>query len=185
MLTEKGKAGLLAADGQPSGDVQRIIASGASVMGVDLFLQGEFLFDGQSDTPTRRVKNTREAAAYTLGYNHSLFAQRTHDVLSVLAFIRDHAEHKTTHAALVALDATAPIAIAARALSDGYVNSLAVDTKGFRFGKVNDIRDPNFQPAIAKYGDLTSLIDLGKGALWIDGEKKATGGNAIDWVTAQ
>jgi dienelactone hydrolase len=185
VLTEKGKAGLLAADGQPTGDVQRIIASGASVMGVDLLMQGEFLFSGQSDAPARKVKNPREAAAYTHGYNHSLFAQRTHDVLSVLAFIRDHAEHKTTHVSLVALDATAPIAIAARALADGYVNVLAVDTKGFRFGKVNDNRDPFFQPAIAKYGDLPGLIALGKGAQLALGENNQQPLDAFTWVLAQ
>ncbi len=185
VLTEKGKAGLLGPDGQPTDEVQRIIASGASAMGADLFMQGEFLFSGQTDTPARKVKNPRESAAYTHGYNHSLFAQRTHDVLSVLAFIRDHPDHRTTHVGIIALDATAPIAAAARALADGSVNTLAVDTKGFRFGKVNDIRDPYFQPAIARYGDLPGLIALGKGAQLILGENNQQPQDATTWLLAQ
>jgi dienelactone hydrolase len=183
-LTEQGKAGLLGADGQPTPDVQKLVTGGASVLGVDLFMQGEFSFGGP-DGPQRRVKNPREAAPYTYGYNHSLYAQRVHDVLSVLAFVRDHAEHKSTHVALIALDATAPVAIGARALSDGYVNALAVDTKGFRFGAVESLQSPWFQPAIAKYGDLPGLLKLGKGAEWIAGEGKQPEQDAAVWLQNQ
>lgn len=87
-LTGEGRAGLFDAQEQPLVPVQRLLRAGWTVCGVDLFLQGEFLTNGVPVTETRRVKNPREAAAYTFGYNHSLFAQRVHDVLTVVSFLR-------------------------------------------------------------------------------------------------
>jgi hypothetical protein len=181
-LTEQGKAGLLEG-GEPSASVQRLLRAGDSVIGVDLMMQGEFTTSG--DTPTRRSKNPREAAAYTFGYNHSLFAQRVHDVLSTLAFVRDQPEHHTQRVVLVALDHTAPIAAAARALSGDFSLSAALDTHGFRFASVDDLSSPWFQPAIVKYGDLPALLRLGKGALWLKGESASVPEkSAIEWLEA-
>jgi dienelactone hydrolase len=185
-LSEEGKAGLLEPDGQPTADVQRLVTSGASVVGLDLFMQGEFVFgSADADAPTRKVKNPRESAAYTFGYNHSLFAQRVHDVLSALAFVRDHQEHKSQHVSIVALDRTAAIGAAARALSEDFVKSTALHTHGFRFGTVDRLDSPWFQPAIAKYGDLPGLIKLGQGAVWVHGEEAAPAQDALSWLLAQ
>jgi dienelactone hydrolase len=179
-LTSKGKAGLFNGS-EPSDDAARLLSAGWSVMGIDLLMQGEFLNDGENDTPTRKVKNPREAAAFTFGYNDSLFVQRTHDVLSALAFVRDHAEHKTEQVALIALDETAPIAAAARLLSEDFVNSTVLDTHGFRFAAVDTLQSPYFQPAIAKYGDLPEVLRLGHGAVFAKGEQ-AAGAEPIDWL---
>jgi dienelactone hydrolase len=184
-LSEKGKAALLGADGQPTAEVQRLVASGASVVGVDLFMQGEFSFTKNGDTPTRKVKNPRESAAYTFGYNHSLFAQRVHDVLSVLAFVRDHPEHRSEQVALAALDQTAAVAAAVRVLAGDFVKSAALHTQGFRFGAVDNLSSPWFQPAIAKYGDLPGLLKLGRGALWVDGEGASPKQDALTFLLAQ
>ena len=179
-LSSKGKEGLLNG-GKPIEEVQRLVGGGVSVIGVDLLMQGEFLADGQSDTPTRRVKNPREAACFTHGYNHSLFAQRVHDVLNTLAFVRDDPNHKAKTVSLVALDETAPIAIVARALSGEMIQRTAAKVGGFRFEAVASIGDPYFQPAIAKYADLPSLLELGKGAFWTEANSKP----AIDWLLGQ
>ena len=40
------------------------------------------------------------------------------------------------------------------------INKLAVNTSGFRFGKLLDYRDPNFLPGGAKYGDLPAMLAL-------------------------
>ena len=184
-LSEKGKAGILGDDGQPTADAQKFLANGTSVIGVDLFMQGEFVFGQAGDTPTRKVKNPRESAAYTFGYNHSLFAQRVHDVLSVLAFVRDHPEHRSQHVALIALDKTSAIAAAARVLAENSLNAAAIHTQGFRFASVDSLGSPWFQPAIAKYGDVPALLKLGKGALWVDGEGNAPSKDAVAWLLAQ
>ena len=173
-LDQAGKAGMFSSDGSLQPAVAKLVASGATVVGVDLLFQGEFLSDGQSIKQTRTVANKREFAGYTLGYNHSLFAQRTHDVLSVVHFLRTAkiaAHPSPSSISLVGLDGVGPIAIAARALAGNAINKAAVDSAGFRFGKLLDYRDPNFLPGGSKYLDLPGMIALGAPhPLWLAGE---------------
>jgi len=153
-----GKSTLYAGGGLQA-DVQKLVDSGATVMGVDLLHQGEFVADGKPLTKTGRVKNTREAAAYTFGYNYSVFAQRVHDVLSVVNFLKTN-ERQSKQIALVGLDGTGPIAAAARAVSGHALQRAVINTGGFRFGKLIDIHDPNFLPGGAKYGDLPGMLGI-------------------------
>lgn len=156
-LSRAGKAGVFGADGAPLPPVQTLLRAGWAVCGVDLFLQGEFLTNGVPVTETRRVKNPREAAAYTFGYNHTLFAQRVHDVLSVSAyFLRSEPGVRLS---AVALDAeTGPILAAARAVSEGRLEAAVIDTEGFRFAEVRAIHSPAFLPGGAKYLDVPGLL---------------------------
>lgn len=169
-----GKDGLYAktADGKfrlkPA--VENLLNRGVTVIGADLLFQGEFLVVGQPVTLSRKVKNPREAAAYTFGYNRPLFAQRVHDLLSVIQAAR------TQMAGLKRLDlvgyngAGAWVA-AAKAQAGEAATCVAVDTGGFRFANVADIYDMNFLPGGAKYGDLPGLLALGAPSkLWLAGE---------------
>jgi hypothetical protein len=61
---------------------------------------------------------------------------------------------------LLALNGAAPHAICAAALAHDKLASLAVDTQGFRFGSMTQIRDVNLLPGAVKYGDLPSLLTL-------------------------
>ncbi len=156
-LTREGKAGLFGPDGAPRAPVQELLRAGWTVCGADLFLQGEFLTNGVPVTETRRVKNPREAAAYTFGYNHSLFAQRVHDVLSVCAYLLQSAP--AVRLSAVALDAeTGPILAAARAVAGGRLEAAVIDTEGFRFAEVGAIHSPAFLPGGAKYLDVPGLL---------------------------
>lgn len=156
-LTREGKAGLFGPDGHPLPAVQQLLRAGWKVCGVDLFLQGEFLTNGVSVTETRRVKNPREAAAYTFGYNHSLFAQRVHDVLTVCAFLLK--AQPDARLSALALDAeTGPILAAARAVAGGVLQHVVIDTGGFRFAEVTAIHSPAFLPGGAKYLDVPGLL---------------------------
>jgi len=169
-LSDDGKAGLFA-NGQPIPAVRRLLDSGATVCGLDLLYQGEFVPGGQPVTQTRRVKNPREAAAYTFGYNRALFAQRVHDVLTVLRFIRTH-ERPSRQVSAVALGpVTGPVLAAALAVSGNALDAAACDTHGFRFGDVADLWDVRFLPGGAKYGDLPGFLALTRTpSLWIAGE---------------
>jgi hypothetical protein len=168
-LDPAGKAGLFSADGTPRAEVARLLKAGAPVLGVDLLFQGEFLADGRPVTQTRHVNNPREAAAYTFGYNHTLFAQRVHDVLSVVKFARQSAGGRPVN--VVGLGGAGPWAAAACAVAEGGIGTAAVDTQGFRFGQVLDLLDPNFLPGGAKYGDLPGMLALyAPHALWLAGE---------------
>jgi dienelactone hydrolase len=175
-LDDTGKSAL------KNDDVKKLVAGGATVLGVDLLLQG-----GEPVKQTAAVKNPREFAGYTHGYNHALFAQRTHDVLSVVSFVRNAKVGQHDNPKVVGLAAfgpqTGPIAVAARALAGEAVDRAAVDTHGFRFGKVLDYRDPMFLPGGAKYLDLPGLISLnGSHPLWIKGEGNEPEGSAIEWL---
>jgi hypothetical protein len=129
-------------------------------VGVDLLYQGEFLADGKPLTKTPQVKNTREAAPYTFGYNHAVFAQRAHDVLTAVKFIQTH-ERPSKRIQVACFDEAAPVAAAAAAMCGNTIDAVAIDTGGFRFGKVLDIHDPNFLPGGAKYADLPGVLKTG------------------------
>ena len=54
------------------------------------------------------------------------------------------------------------------------IERAVIDTGGFRFGQVRDLRDPQFVPGGAKYGDLPGMLALGAPAkTWIAGETDA------------
>ena len=112
------------------------------MVGLDLLYQGEFLPDNQPLTKTPKVKNPREAAAYTYGYNYSVFVHRVHDVLGAIKFVANH-ERRPKEIILIGFQDAGAIAAAARAVAGGAVGRAVVDTGGFRFGAVK---------AIATYG---------------------------------
>jgi dienelactone hydrolase len=178
-LSQDGKAGLYDGSGSLNSDVAKLLKSGATVIGVDLLYQGEFLADGKPLTKTPRVKNPREAGAYTFGYNHALFAHRYYDVLSVIKFVKSRDSNgEARKLILVGLDGAGPWVAAARARCGDAIDLAVIDTGGFRFGKVLDLHDPNFLPGGAKYGDLPALLALGApGRTWVGGE--TAGGLAL------
>jgi hypothetical protein len=180
-LSGEGKADLFTASGTLKPEAQKLVASGATLVGVDLLYQGEFLADGKPFTKTPRVKNSRESAAYTFGYNPTVFAQRVHDVLTSVKFIKTH-ERPSKRIDLVGLNGAGAWAAAARALCGEAVDRAVIDTQGFRFGKVLDIHSPDFLPGGAKYGDVPAMLALGApGRLWLTGEA----GNGVSTVKAQ
>jgi hypothetical protein len=186
-VDEAGKAGLFDSESsKPKPGIQKLLDAGATVVGVDLLYQGEFLADGKPVTQTRRVKNPREAAAFTFGYNHSLFAERVHDILTVVKFIKD-SERKTELLDVVGLSGAGPWVAAARAQAQGAIDRAVIDTGGFRFGKLLEIHDVNFLPGGAKYGDLPGLLALGQPEkLLVGGEgRQLTSGAAIEWLQAK
>jgi len=179
-LSENGKSGLFQADGKPKSPIRRLLESGATVVGVDLLYQGEFLTDGKPITKTRRVENPREAAAYTFCYNHTLFARRVHDVLTTISFVRTQ-EPAVGQVDLVGIDGSGHWAAAARAVARGAVTKAAIDTAGFRFGEISYIHSPDFLPGGAKYHDLPGMLAVAAPeSLWLAGERS----EALDVVVA-
>jgi dienelactone hydrolase len=166
----QGKAALFGADLQPRAEVRTLLQAGVSVVGADLLYQGEFLADGQPLERTGKVKNPREFAGYTFGYNYTVFAKRVHDVLTILAHVQTN-ERESKAIDLLGVNGAGPVAAAARALSGGAIRRAAIDTGGFRFSRLLDFHDPNFLPGGAKYDDLPGLLALNApGALRVAGE---------------
>ncbi len=179
-LTATGKAGLFAESGLLQPAIQTLVDSGATVLGLDLLYQGEFLADGKPLAQTPRVTNPREAAAYTLGYNPAVFAHRVHDVLTAVKYIRGN-ERPSKQLSLVALDRTGAIAAAARVQAGTAIDRAAIHKGRFRFSKVLDLRSPDFLPGGAKYGDVTGLLALGSGKLK-EIEEKDDQAAAVEWL---
>jgi dienelactone hydrolase len=172
-IDSQGKAGLYDQQGRVKPEIQILIEAGIEVVGIDLLFQGEFLADGEPITQTRRVNNKREFAGYTFGYNHTLFAHRVHDILSAIKYVKQR-KPKTKDLILVGLSGAGHWAAAARAQAREQVDSAVIDTEGFRFGKILDIRDVDFLPGGAKYGDLPGIVALGApGRLLLAGEGNA------------
>ncbi len=169
-LDDRGRTGL------DHPEVTALVEKGIAVVGADLFLQG-----GEPVSQTRVVKNPREFAGYTHGYNHSLFAQRVHDVLSLVTFLRNTkvGSHPSPDSVVLSGRGHAGVvAVAARALVGPAVDRAEVRTGGFRFGKVLDYRDPMFLPGGSKYLDVEGMVLLNQGLpLRLD-----ESGDAVAWL---
>ena len=60
-------------------------------------------------------------------------------------------------------------------MAGGAIDRAAVDTGGFRFGKLLDYRDPQFLPGGAKYLDVPGFLALSAPhPLWLAGEPNET-----------
>ncbi len=169
-LDDDGTSALRNADGSVKPAVMKLVKSGATVLGADLLLQG-----GAPVKQARVVPNPREFAGFTFGYNHALFAQRTHDVLTLVTFLRNAQAGSHPHPKAVVVAgwrSTGPVVAAARALAGGAIDRAAVETNGFRFGRVLDYRDPMFLPGGSKYLDLPGMVALNAPhPLWLAGER--------------
>ena len=172
-----GKAGLLDANGAPRAEAKKLLEAGFAVLGADLLHQGEFLAGGRPLEKQPSVRNTREFAGFTYGYNAPLFSRRVHDVLTLVSFVA-HDEHAPREITLVGVNGAGPVVAAARAQAGGAVHRTLVDTRGFRFAGLKSYLDPDFLPGALKYGDLPAILALPGSALWLAGE----GGKVPDGV---
>jgi dienelactone hydrolase len=168
-LEDAGRRGLDDEAGRPTAPVQRLLDAGATVLAADLFRQTD-----PAPVMNRLVANPREAPAYTYGYNHTLFAQRAHDLLTLLSFLRTgdtEGRQRPRRIALAAFGDAGPIAAAALAVAGDSVARAAIDTGGFRFAQLADWRDAMFLPGGAKYLDLPGMLTLRAPLpLWLAGE---------------
>ncbi|MBS0209457.1 MAG: acetylxylan esterase [Planctomycetes bacterium] len=171
----QGKRALYAADGAPTAEVKQLLDAGTAVAGIDVFGQGEFTADGQPVTKQRlvvgpKVSDISKYAGYTYGYNHSLLAQRAHDLLALITYVRNR-KLQPQRVTMVARNGAAPYVAAACAVAGSAVDALAIDTHGFRFARLTEFDDVNFVPGAVKYGDLPGLLTLAAPAeMWVTGE---------------
>ena len=172
-LDDAGKGSARLPDGTIRPELQELIDRGIGVLTADLFLQ-----DDKKLKQTRVVASRREVPAYTFGYNHALFAQRVHDVMTITRYLlskRDASQPAVKKVSLAGFGQMGPVAAAARALTGGAITKAAVETKGFRFGQLLDYRDPMFLPGGAKYLDVPGLLCLASvQPLWVAGETDTT-----------
>ena len=168
----EGKSGIYQADGTLRRPIRRLLQAGVAVFGADLIFQGEFLGENGSPDKTRKVLNPRAFAGYTFTYNHTLFAQRVHDILTLITYASS--DQRVGQIDLIGVNGAAPWAAAASALAGGAVDRLGVDTRSFRFIELESYRDPDFLPGAVKYGDLPGILSLSAPRpIWVAGEAEA------------
>jgi len=166
-IDEEGKAGLYTNDGSVKSPVRSLLDAGATVIGVDLLYQGEFLADAQPPDRQRWLPNEEGYGGWTYCYNLPVFARRVHDILAVIASVKDN------EVDVVGLNGSGHLVAAALAQARGSVARAAIDTEGFRFADLEDVYDINFMPGAARYDDLPGLLALTTPTrIWLAGEGK-------------
>ena len=175
-ISRQGKQSLFDASGEPRPAIARLLAGGMAVLGVDLLGQGEFTADGRPWAKARLNKSGHgdwtQYAGFTFGYNYPLMAQRVHDILSAVAYVRGPRLGAEV-VSLAGLDGAGHWVAAACAQAGAAVDRAAIDTGGFRFANLTAIDDPNFLPGGAKYLDLPGILALAApGKMWLAGEGK-------------
>jgi len=158
--TDEGKSGLLNQHNSPIQSVQDALDAGCTVIGMDLLFQGEFVTDKTSSVMNRTVSNPREFAGYTYGYNHPLFAQRVHDLLSVIQYVRTNTKRPSKSIELIGMDGAGHWAAAARAVCRDIIHRAVIDTQGFRFADITDYKDSDFLHGGVKFGDIPGMLGL-------------------------
>ena len=188
-IARRGKQAIFDPSDQLRPEVKMLLENGFAVVAADLFGQGEFSADGEPIAKARINKFPRcpdgqtwgEYAGYTFGYNPSCFAWRVHDVLSLVAFARGEDGLAADDVAVVGLDGAGHWVAAARAIAGKDIERAAIDTAGFRFGRLTAIDDPDFLPGGAKYGDLPAIAALSAPwPFWLHGEE----GKAVESIAA-
>ena len=155
----RGKSALVDRQGLVIPEIRRLLDAGKAVLSADLLYQGEFMGDGKPLAEARASTNPREYAGFTFGYNHPLFGQRVHDILTLISFARSE-QYGAELIHLAGVNGAGPWVAAARALAGPDVDGAAIDTGGFRFANLESCRDVDFLPGAVKYGDLPALLAL-------------------------
>lgn len=158
LLSLNGESAILAGDGSPTEQSRKLLAEGVAIACPKLYMQGAT--KNPDVYASRKLAGFEGYAGFHYGYNPSLFAERVHDALTVIAMIRDNARHRTEHIRVEGLDGAGIIAAAATALARDAVSELHVQTDGFRFVKLTDVWDANFLPGAVKYGDVRGILSL-------------------------
>ena len=100
--------------GRPTALLSKLLSAGATVMLPDLLHQGEFTKSSDDSTTQRLIKDERSYSAFTFGYNRPLAADRSADLLSIVA----HAiNQKPNSVRLLGTDGSAPWVAPAAALA--------------------------------------------------------------------
>ena len=112
----------------PMDRIRDLIGSGTAVMGLDLFMQGEFIDSGETSSVqnseiTYSRKNDvpadswQRSPVYYYGYNDSIFVRRVHDVLSAIRMIKTHPKWEVKKVTVYGTDGAAHWAVAAGAMA--------------------------------------------------------------------
>ncbi len=165
LLSDHGKSAAFR-DGNVNEAVVKWTAKGYRVLVADLFGQGEFQdFGIPADSQRMWYQQTGTVgwqlySGFTHGYNHPLFVQRTHDVLSLVKYASTLVAPPQIR--MIGVGTTGgPIAIAATSqLGNHSIGQTIIDSAGFSFSSLTEHSDPMFVPGAVKYFGMDGLLAL-------------------------
>ncbi|MBX6315730.1 MAG: acetyl xylan esterase, partial [Isosphaeraceae bacterium] len=155
----RGKAGLVAATGQPAPLARALLALGHTVIGFDPLLIGESV---DPSAPATRRPSTRHFETY----NPSLASDRAQDLATVLAWARSRPGTRRVH--LVGQGMAGPLALLARPALEGLART-AIDLHEFSYKNGSAAIPEGLDlPGVLQFGGLEGAAALACPApLWI------------------
>lgn len=129
--------------------VQKLVDAGQVVAAIDLFAAGENRTDQFGEFDQRWVQDNRHYAAFNYGYNPTTFARRTHDLMSLLAYLADN--YPDQKVSIEASPEMKPLANVATYLSNPEGTPVDLPLQDYDVGKISSFRDAMFVPGWLKY----------------------------------
>ncbi len=152
----EGLASLSQKNGNLVPAAQSILDKGAGILAIEAFRTGESAKEPRSTTNMKILKHAY--AGYFYGYNRALVAERVHDILTAVAYLKSTGKTKSIH--IVGFEKAGPWVVLARGLCGDAVGRTAADLNGFRFEQVKDFDDEMMLPGALKYGGLLTLAGV-------------------------
>jgi dienelactone hydrolase len=154
----EGKASLFESDGRtPIPAARALLQRGTAILAPDVFLTGEFHRSG-GKTTLPPVKDADRFPTYRDGYNRTILAQRTRDLLTAIAFAKTTLKPRVMH--LVAVGDAGVWGLLARALAGDTITRASLDLNGFDFARVTKADDEMLLPGALKYGGVPGFLSL-------------------------
>lgn len=139
--------------------IRKLTDRGSAVMAIDWFMS-----DGFRPLPKTVASATTKAnpnppyAAYTIGYDRSIIAQRVHDLLTAIAVAGSINGGGPVR--LIGIKEAGPVALLARAIADDAVTRAVIDLNEFDFDQIKSDNDPMLLPGALKYGGIFGFVPL-------------------------
>jgi dienelactone hydrolase len=168
----RGRASLFQ-DGKLVAAAKKILDGKSAILAVDVFGTGDLSLD-------KPFAVDPKYAGFTFGYNRTLLAERVHDILTAVAYAKNHDQVRTVH--LLGFEKAGPWALLARGLCGDAVARTTADLNDFRFDKVRTTSDEMMLPGGLKYGGLPALAALAApGELYVHNHR---GNGSGQWLKA-
>lgn len=139
-------------------EIDQILNAGAAVFSLDKFDETPIMSPQQLEPFA--PNGAPRYGGFWLGYNRAPVAQRAHDLLTLLLWLRSWSKIK--HVTLIAKERAAVSALIAGAIDRAKIDDLQIDIGDFDFANITDDADPMLLPGIEKFGGVAMMKSLAK-----------------------